>query len=45
MASKDEKLDQVKKGDIPKWIKELARKDAESKGGRASGGGWGGKKK
>jgi hypothetical protein len=42
---KDDKPDQVKKGDIPKWLKGVAEKDAKSPGGRASGGGWGGKGK
>lgn len=41
MAGKDDKLEQVKKGDIPKWVKEVAKKDAAAKGGRAKGNGWG----
>lgn len=35
MAGKDAPPKQIKKGDIQKWIKELAKKDAAAKGGRA----------
>jgi hypothetical protein len=45
MGAKDDKLEQVKKGDIGKWIKQVAAKDAAAKGGRAKGNGWGGKKR
>jgi hypothetical protein len=45
MGAKDDKLEQVKKGDIPKWVKAVAAKDAAAKGGRAKGNGWGGKKR
>jgi hypothetical protein len=45
MGKKDDQLQQVKKGDIKKWIKEVAAKDAAAKGGRAKGNGWGGKGK
>ena len=41
MSKDSGKQEQVKKGDIPKWIKAVAAKDAASKGGRASGNGWG----